>query len=114
MEFEFEKKAMNGEPLPGGLDIVDSCLYIGLKSLYAMYRKNEISRIQATEDKKRLVANWTADKSKLQFLDRDCLALKERISSASKEYCNNPSIETADKLYAAFYNLPNDWRNKKG
>ena len=112
-EFSFERQAMNGEPLPQGLDIADSCLYISLKNLYAMYRNKLISREDATEEKRRLIYNWTTDKSKIEFLNRDSEALRDKIGTASEEYKNNPCIESADKLYAAFYNLPDDWRNLK-
>ena len=111
MEFSFEKEAMNGKPLPKGLDIADSCLYIALKNLYAMYRNKLISRKDATEEKKLLVYNWTNDKSKIDFLNRDAEALKIKIGCASENYKNKPCIENADKLYAAFYNLPDNWRD---
>ena len=109
MEFAFEKDAMQGQPLPKGLDIADSYLYIALKNLYAMYRNKLISRKDATEEKKRLIYNWTTDKSKIEFLNRESGALRDKIGTASEDYKNNPCIETADKLYAAFYNLPDDW-----
>ena len=113
MEFAFEKDAMQGQPLLKGLDIADSCLYIALKNLYAMYRNKLISRKDATEEKKRLIYNWTTDKAKIEFLNRESDALRDKIGTASEEYKNNPCIETADKLYAAFYNLSDDWRNLK-
>lgn len=113
MEFSFEKEAMRGQPLPKGLDVADSCLYIALKNLYAMYRRELISRKDAAEEKKRLVYNWETDKSKIEFLNRDSEALRDKISVASENYKENPCIENADKLYAAFYNLPDDWREKK-
>lgn len=113
MEFTFERQAMDGKPVPQGLDIADSCLYIALKNLYAMYRRELISRKDATEEKKRLIYNWTTDKSKIEFLNRDSEALRDKISVASENYKENPCIENADKLYAAFYNLPDDWRDKK-
>ena len=109
MEFAFEKDAMQGQPLPKELDIADSCLYVALKNLYAMYRNKLISRKDATEEKKRLIYNWTTDKSKIEFLNRESEALRDKIGTASEEYKNNPCIETANKLYAAFYNLPDDW-----
>ena len=112
-EFDFEKEAMQGKPLPKGIDIADSCLYVALKNLYAMYREKLISRKDATEEKKRLIYNWTTDKSKIEFLDRDADALRDKIGTASEDYKNNPCIETAEKLYAAFYNLSDDWRNLK-
>ena len=111
-EFTFEREAMQGKPLPQGLDIADSCLYVALKNLYAMYQNKLISRKDATEEKRRLIYNWTTDKAKLDFLNRDSETLREKIGAASEEYKNNPCVETADKLYAAFYNLPDDWREK--
>ena len=113
MEFPFERDAMKGEPLPKGLDIADGCLYISLKNLYAMYKKGLISRKDAKEEKKRLIYNWQTDKSKLDFLNRESEALKTKIEKASQEYRENPTIENADKLYAAFYNLSENWRHLK-
>ena len=112
-ELDFEKEAMQGKPLPQGLDIADSCLYVALKSLYAMYRNKLISRKDATEEKRRLIYNWTTDKSKIEFLNRESEGLRNKIGTASEAYRNNPCVETADKLYAAFYNLSDDWRNLK-
>lgn len=111
MEFGFEREAMKGQSIPKGLDIVDSCLYIALKNLYAMYRNKLISRKDATEEKKRLVYNWETDKAKIEFLNRDSEILKNKIGTASEDYKNKPCIETADKLYAAFYGLPDNWRD---
>lgn len=111
-EFSFEREAMQGQPLPKGIDIADSCLYIALKNLYAMYRNKLISREDAKEEKRRLIYNWKTEKSKIEFLNRDSECLKSKIGVASDDYKNNPCIETADKLYAAFYNLPEDWRIK--
>lgn len=113
LDIELEKQAMTGQLLPHGLDIADSCLYIALKNLYAMYHNKQISRKDATEEKRRLVYNWTTDKSKIEFLNREAESLRDKISVASEDYKNNPCIETADKLYASFYNLQDDWRNLK-
>ena len=112
MEFDFERQAMQGQPVPKGLDIADSCLYIALKNLYAMYRNKLISREDAKEEKRRLIYNWKADKSKIEFLNRDSDALRNKIGAASENYKNNQSIENADKLYAAIYNLADDWRER--
>ena len=112
MEFDFERQAMQGQPLPKGLDIADSCIYIALKNLYAMYRNKLISRKDAKEEKQRLIYNWTTDKSKIEFLNRDSDELKDKIDAASENYKNNPSIKNADKLYAAIYNLHDDWRER--
>ena len=113
MEFPFERDAMKGSPLPPKLDIADSCLYMALKSLYAMYRAGLIKRKEATEEKRRLIYNWTADKSKLGFLNRESDALRDKISVASAEYAETPTIGNAERLYAALYNLPENWRERK-
>ena len=112
MEFPFEKDAMKGKPLPKKLDIADSCLYVGLKHVYAMYREGIMSRKDAQEEKKRLVYNWGYNKSQIEGLNRKSEALRNRIGSASEEYKNNPSAKTADALYAAFYNLKENWRDE--
>lgn len=111
--FPFERQAMHGEPLPERLDIADSCLYVALKNLYAMYRNKLISRKDATEEKRRLIYNWETDKSKIDFLNREYEALRDKIGVASEDYKNNPSIENGDKLYAAFYNIPENWREEE-
>ena len=111
-EIPFERDAMDGKPVPKQLDIADSCLYIALKNLYAMYHNRLISRDDAKEEKQRLVYNWTKDKSNIEFLNRESETLRRKIGEASDMYKREPTIETADKLYAAFYNLPDDWRNK--
>lgn len=112
MQVEFEKDAMRGEPLPKWLDVADSCLYIALKNLYAMYRRGLISRKDASEEKKRLLQNWKTDKSKIDFLNRESGELKNKIGEAAEKYKNAPCIENADNLYAAIYNLPNNWRTE--
>lgn len=114
MEFDFEREAMQGQPIPKGLDIADSCLYIALKNLYAMYRNKLISRKDAAEEKGRLIYNWKTDKSKIEFLNRDSETLRDKIGAAYEDYKNNPCVETADKLYAAIYNLHGDWRKNTG
>ena len=112
-EFAFARQAMQGQPLPEGLDIADSCLYIALKYLYAMYRSGLITRKDAAEEKRRLIYNWATDKSKIEFLNRDSEALRDKIGVASENFKNNPSIENGDKLYAAFYNIPENWREER-
>lgn len=111
-EFEFERKAIKNEPCPKKLDVVDTCAYMALKYLYSMYKNGLISRKYATKEKETIVFNWKKDKTKLEFLNRESEALKSKISEASDLYKREQTIENADKLYSAFYNLPDNWRNK--
>ena len=114
MEFEFERQAMRNEPCPKRLDIVDTATYMALRCLYSMYKHGLISREKASAEKETIVFNWKTDKSKLDFLNRESEALKNKIGSASDEYAKNPTIENAERLYCSLYNLPENWRELKG
>lgn len=104
MVFDFEKQAMNGEPLPKGLDLADSLLYLGLKRIYADYNSGSITRKEGSEIKEALVYNHAKAKSELEFLSRRALELSERIQSAKQNYEKNRTLENADKFYKAVYN----------
>lgn len=111
MVFDFERLAMAGEPVPKDLDIADACLYMGLKYLYAMHKSRLMDRKTATEEKKNLVFCHRKSKSQIEFLNRESEVLRVRIHEASENYKKNRTLENADKLYAAFYNLPENWRD---
>ena len=111
MVFDFEKSAMMGEPVPKDLDIADACLYMGLKYLYAMHKARLMDRKTATEEKRNLVFCHRKSKSQIEFLNRESEVLRVRIHEASENYKKNRTLENADKLYAAFYNLPENWRD---
>lgn len=109
----YEKEAMANKPLPKDLDVVDSFVYLALKYLYSAYRKKLCSREEASKEKATILYNMSEGKSKLDFLDRQSESLRDRIKEASDRYAEDPTIENADKLYAAFYNISDDWRTKK-
>lgn len=104
MVFDLEKQAMNGEPLPKGLDLADSLLYLGLKRIYADYKSGIISRKEGSKIKETLVYNHAKAKSELEFISRQALELNERIKSEKQNYENNRTIENADALYCAIFN----------
>lgn len=113
MEFAYEKRAMRNEPLPKGLDVADSCTYLSFRYLYLMYKGNLISKEEAIEEKRSILYNYSKTKSEVEFLEREVFKASERIKSASEEYVKKPTIENADKLYAAFYNIPENWRKEE-
>ena len=110
-EFTFERAAMNDEDMPSGLDIADACFYTALRIIYKAYHNGAIDRKAGTELKNQLTRAYVIDKSKVEFLNRSALALNDRIKKASEAYKSNRTLENADELYAAFYNLPDDWRS---
>ena len=112
-EFAFERAAMNDEDMPRGLDIADACFYTALRIIYKAYHNGIIDRKTGTELKNQLTRSYVSDKSKAEFLNRSALAMNDRIKKASEAYKSNRTLENADELYAAFYNLPYDWRSLK-
>ena len=112
-EFPFERAAMNDEDMPRGLDIADACFYTALRIIYKAYHNGAIDRKTGTELKNQLTRAYVIDKSEVEFLKRSALALNDRIKKASEAYKSNRTLENADELYAAFYNLSDDWRSLK-
>lgn len=113
VEFTFERAAMNDEDMPRGLDIADACFYTALRIIYKAYHNGVIDRKTGTELKNQLTRAYASDKSKVEFLDRSTLALNGRIKKASEAYKSNRTLENADELYAAFYNLSEVKRNEQ-
>lgn len=104
-EFPFERAAMNDEDMPHGLDIADACFYTALRIIYKAYHNGVIGREIGVELKKQLARAYVSDKSKVEFLERSALALNDRIKKASETYKSDRTLEKADELYNAFYNL---------
>ena len=112
-EFPFERDAMNDEDMSRGLDVADACFYTALRIIYKAYHNGVIDRKTGTELKNQLTRAYVSDKSKVEFLERSALALNDRIKKASEAYKSNRTLKNADELYAAFYNLSDDWRGSK-
>ena len=112
-EFAFERAAMNDEDMPRVLDIADACFYTALRIIYKAYHNGVIDRKSGTELKNQLTRAYVSDKSEVEFLKRSALDLNDRIKKASDAYKSNRTLENADELYAAFYNLSHDWRSLK-
>ena len=104
-EFTFERAAMNDEDMPRSLDIADACFYTALRIIYKAYHNGVIDRKTGTELKNQLKRAYVSDKSEVEFLNRSALALNDRIKKASDAYKSNRTLENADELYNAFYNL---------
>lgn len=111
MVFEFERQAMNGDPMPRGLSQVDQLLYLQLRALYYQYRAGWITRDKGTEDKKRLLAEYQKRLDSEKFrndLTNWHIALRKRIEAAHADYRKNPCEETAKKLSLAIDGISGD------
>lgn len=51
-DFPYEDQARSGLPVPAGLDLADTAVYMALRGLYAYYQLGMISREAAVAEKK--------------------------------------------------------------
>lgn len=109
LELSFERDAANNRPMPHGLSQAQQKAYVNLRELHKRFREGAMDKAEAAREKRLIVEAYAMEHSKEEFLERSALELSERISAASKVYRENRTIENADALYAAFYNLPADW-----
>lgn len=112
MDVKLEKAAMKGYELPKGLTLAEQGYYLALRTLYAAYQKGIVTKKQAAEEKKAILAAYTTEHSKEEFLNRSALALSERICKAADNFRDNQTLEAADAFYAAVFNLPENWRKE--
>ena len=83
MDIKLEKAAMKGYELPKGLTLAEQGYYLALRTLYTAYQKGVVTKKQAAEEKKAILAAYTTEHSKEEFLDRSALAMSEPIISAT-------------------------------
>ena len=96
-ELPYEKQAMQGEPLPGGLIYPDQILYLGLRLLYKSYRMGFVNREQASEEKRLLLAEY--DKMLYRHnMGKHWVDLVKRIEVFVWRYKKNKTIDNADLL----------------
>lgn len=112
MDIKLEKAAMKGYELPKGLTLAEQGYYLALRTLYTAYQKGVVTKKQAAEEKKAILAAYMTEHSKEEFLDRSALALSERICKAADNFRDNQTLEAADAFYAAVFNLSENWRKE--
>ena len=108
-ELPFERAAMKGEEMPDELCLTEQKTYLCLRSLYADYYAGKISREAASMDKQKIIKQMEEEKKTDNTLYR-ISQLWTRIEESATEYAHKPSVETADKFYAAVYGLSENWR----
>lgn len=113
MEFPFERDARAGKPPSKYFDIADLCAYIAMQHLYALYDDGRIDINTARDEKKTVYDSWVFHKSAVDFVNREGHLGSIKIKSAFAAYKEKPTRENADKMYAAFYNLSDDWREQE-
>lgn len=100
MVFEFEKRAMRGDPLPRGMDLADQTAYIALRYLYAQHRAGSLSRDAASQEKREIVRAWEAAKRQCGLSAYSAEFFKV-VEWYATDYRKQRTIEAADKLVDA-------------
>lgn len=99
--------AANGEE-PPSLNVAEALLFCRMRESYRAFRAGEISKEAGAEAKKKAMAEYRENASKLeqgraaQFRMAQLWADLERYSS---DYRKEKSLDTADKLMEAVYGL---------
>lgn len=96
----YEYMAQRGDEMPDGLHYPDQLLYQALALLYARYRLKNISREQASKEKKKLLDDYRCYKFQWDMGDEWVEAIK-RTEHARAAYRENRTLENADKLLEA-------------
>ena len=108
MRLEYEKEAYRGDPVPDGLDVLDTFGFIALRSIYAQLRKGEITRSQAERDKGQLCYVLDREKrsaaSDRRLIEQSARMFKN-IEGAANAYSRARTLEHADRLYKAVYGM---------
>lgn len=105
---EYERMAMQGEPMPDGLTIPYQLYYQTLSALYGRYRRREVTREQAAAEKN--AARHSANVAHERF--ERAKSSSERyakmvisVESAANAYAKERTLENADRLYKALYGM---------
>lgn len=108
MQFEFERQAMLGFPIPDGLKQWEQNEYIAMRSLYQQYREGVIDRETAIADKQMIVKAAQDEERMETFRDKlmqSTVVLWKEIEGAGNAFAKGPSMETADAFFQAVYHV---------
>lgn len=108
MRLAYEKEAYRGDPVPDGLDVLDTFAFLSLRHIYAQLRRGDITRSQAERDKGRLC--YVLDREKRSAASNRRLAeqsvkMFKNIEGAANAYGRERTVENADRLYEAIYRV---------
>ena len=108
-EIPFEREAIKNEPKLNDLSGAELLTHLAACWLYAEHRAGHINREDGTKLKRKIVQAYE-DATKAQNLYS---FIWSRLEASATKYAKEPTIENADKFYAAVYNMPDDWRLKR-
>ncbi len=102
----FERAAMNGEPMPSALRGVERVQYLCLRNLYRLHRTGAISREEAAQEKKKMLAEFADAQRMLEFdtkWHQHTVALWAGIGASIERYRAERTLENADEVIKAIF-----------
>lgn len=108
MNQELERMAMNGNPLPKGLSASEQLAYLELRVLYREYKSGCVSKDQAAAEKAEVLHRLFQNRHREKLRDRMCRLYLD-INTRAIRYQKERTLENADRLFAAFYKMPDGW-----
>lgn len=99
-----EDMAMRQEPVPDMRSQAKILLYQSFRNLYWYARQYGLSQEQGKQEKQRILDSYRIN-SFLEELNEQTSAMWKRIELASCDYRKAPSVDKADALLEAIYNV---------
>ena len=97
LELPYEKIAMAGGEMPGGLDYPDQILFLELRLLYDSYKRKMIDREAATREKVELLRSYEGHKA-VESMGKLWVEQIKRTELCRADYRKNRTLENADRL----------------
>ena len=99
-----ERQAMDGNEMPNGLEYPDQVLDLCFRMLYAQLRQGIIDRDTAIREKKKLLREYESYKF-VDQMGKQWVKIIKDTEIARSEYLKNRTLENADKLLQAIYQV---------
>lgn len=107
-ELWYEWQAMNGEPMPEGLNFLDARMYQALACLYFRFNQNAISVEDGKKEKRLLIAKYREELENEKFNSKwvaHTVELWKNIELTANAYRTNRTLAHADVLVDTVYGL---------
>ena len=101
---QLEDIAFNGGPMPDLRSQAQCVLFQAFRNLYSYAKRVNMSPAQGRREKNEILKAYEINRFLEDMQEKD-IQTRKRVELAAAEYAKNPSVETADKFYEAFYRV---------
>ena len=101
---QLEDMAFRGEPMPDLRSQAQVLLFLHFRNLYDYAKRIQMAPEQGAREKHEILKSYELNKF-LEDLQEQTNNMWKRVEVAAMEYRKNPSIENADKLLEALYQV---------